>query len=90
VLRRIATAVTQAVIGLSASLSVATGARAFPPLAREAPSLRFERNDGQFAAPVKFVARGRGSTLFLTPGPAVLATTVTGRAGSPPGEVVLE
>lgn len=29
--------------------------------------LRFERNDGQAAAPVRYLARGGGYTLFLTP-----------------------
>lgn len=35
--------------------------------------LRFERNDGQTAAEVAYLSRGRGSTLFLTRGEAVLA-----------------
>ncbi len=35
--------------------------------------LRFERNDGQTDARVKFVSRGDGYTLFLTPAEAVLA-----------------
>ncbi len=35
--------------------------------------MRFERNDGQTDARVKFLARGEGYTLFLTPEEAVLA-----------------
>ncbi len=35
--------------------------------------LRFERNDGQTAGEVAYLSRGRGSTLFLTRGEAVLA-----------------
>jgi hypothetical protein len=34
--------------------------------------LRFERNDGQTDARVKFISRGKGYTLFLTPSEAVL------------------
>jgi len=35
--------------------------------------LRFERNDGQTDVRVKFISRGEGYTLFLTPSEAVLA-----------------
>jgi hypothetical protein len=35
--------------------------------------LAFERNEGQTGSQVKFLARGQGYTLFLTPGEAVLA-----------------
>jgi hypothetical protein len=35
--------------------------------------LNFERNDGQIDAQVKFISRGDGYTLFLTPDEAVLA-----------------
>ena len=34
---------------------------------------RFERNDGQTDRRVKFISRGEGYTLFLTPSEAVLA-----------------
>lgn len=37
--------------------------------------LHFEANQGQTAGPVRFLARGRGCTLFLTPQEAVLALT---------------
>jgi len=36
--------------------------------------LRFERNDGQTDARVKFISRGEGYTLFLTPSEAVLSS----------------
>jgi hypothetical protein len=35
--------------------------------------MRFERNDGQTDPQVKFLSRGQGYTLFITPGEAVLA-----------------
>ncbi|MBV9471000.1 MAG: hypothetical protein JOZ57_17320, partial [Abitibacteriaceae bacterium] len=35
--------------------------------------LSFEANAGQTASPVKFLSRGRGYNLFLTPTEAVLA-----------------
>lgn len=89
-LGKIRISVTQAVVLLSVSLSVAASAHAFQSLAREAPPLRFERNDGQLDARVRFVARGRGSTLFLTPAAAVLATTIPDQQGSAPEEAVLE
>lgn len=95
-LDQIRTAAKRAAIALPVVLLLAgaaggTGeAHAFQALAREAPPLRFERNDGQLDANVKFVARGRGSTLFLTPRAAVLATTTPGQPGSSQEEVVLE
>lgn len=42
--------------------------------------LSFERNDGQFAEPVKFVANGIGYSLFLTPQEAVL--TLRGKSAA--------
>jgi hypothetical protein len=52
--------------------------------------LRFERNDGQTDARVKYVSRGRGYTLFLTPAEAVLALRKpTGRRGTK-GDVGVE
>ena len=38
--------------------------------------LAFERNDGQADSQVKYLARGRGYTLFLTPSEAVLSLAV--------------
>ncbi|PYX95700.1 MAG: hypothetical protein DMG71_08315, partial [Acidobacteria bacterium] len=38
--------------------------------------LAFERNDGQADSQVKYLARGRGYTLFLTPSEAVLSMAV--------------
>jgi hypothetical protein len=35
--------------------------------------LQFEANHGQVDAPVKFLARGKGYTLFLTPTESVMA-----------------
>jgi len=43
--------------------------------------LRFERNDGQTDARVKFISRGNGYTLFLTPSEAVLASARAGKKG---------
>jgi hypothetical protein len=42
--------------------------------------LRFERNDGQTASEVSYLSRGRGSTLFLTRGEAVLALRKSGQS----------
>lgn len=44
--------------------------------------LSFEANQGQVAAPVKYLARGQGYSLFLTPGAAVLGLRSEG-AGKP-------
>ncbi len=41
--------------------------------------LSFERNDGQTDAQVKFISRGDGYTLFLTPAEAVLALRTAGQ-----------
>ncbi|HYK63694.1 MAG TPA: hypothetical protein VEY94_02010 [Patescibacteria group bacterium] len=41
--------------------------------------LSFERNDGQTDAKVKFISRGDGYTLFLSPAEAVLALRTTGK-----------
>lgn len=96
-LEKIRTAGKRVAIGLPVALSLAVGApegtsEAYtsPSLTREAPSLHFERNDGQLDARVKFLARGRDYTLFLTPAAAVLGTTVAPGPGSAPVEVVLE
>ncbi len=44
--------------------------------------LRFEANQGQVDEQVKYLARGQGYTLFLTPGAAVLGLR-SERAGNP-------
>src|SRR5208283_2773774 len=45
--------------------------------------LRFERNDGQTDARAKFLSRGDGYMLFLTPTEAVLALRKPGKASRP-------
>lgn len=50
-----------------------------------AQPLRFEANQGQFDPQVRFLARGRGYTLFLTPTEAVMASSAgpAVKAGEP-------
>jgi hypothetical protein len=50
--------------------------------------LSFEPNRGQTGAPVKFLARGLGYTLFLTSDEAVLALQASARAGAGKAAVV--
>ncbi len=47
--------------------------------------LRFERNVGQTDAQVRYLARGQGFALFLTPREAVLSLTEPGTDGGRPG-----
>lgn len=61
-----------------------------PPGTTPAPSavrsyaapLSFEANQGQVASQVKYLARGQGYTLFLTPGAAMLGLRGRGATGS--------
>ncbi len=54
--------------------SLAVAVRAEPsPGPRRSPRLGFEENRGQVASAVRFLVRGRGETLFITPGEAVLS-----------------
>ena len=55
--------------------ALAAPARPFRPVASEAYArpLSFEANQGQTDSRVRFLSRGRGYTLFLDPGEAVLA-----------------
>ena len=72
-------------IGLMVAIPLTTGAaraatdvHAFRFLVRKATPLRFEPNHGQSDARVRFLARGTGYTLFLTPSAAVVATGISG------------
>ena len=67
-------------LGASANAKASSRAVAVPQSHQPAPHLslaqlpmRFERNDGQTDPQVKFLSRGQGYTLFITPGEAVLA-----------------
>jgi hypothetical protein len=66
---------------ISTSKTPAATQKPMPPIASQPQlvqsygklPLQFERNDGQTAEQVKFLSRGRGYNLFLTPTEAVLA-----------------
>ena len=47
--------------------------------------LHFEANEGQSAGPVKFLSRGKGYSLFLTPTESVIALSRTNAKTSMPG-----
>ncbi|MFZ2062562.1 MAG: SBBP repeat-containing protein [Candidatus Binatus sp.] len=49
--------------------------------------MRFERNDGQTDARVKFLSRGEGYTLFITPEEAVLALREPSKDSRPPSSL---
>ncbi len=65
----------------AASRSPSTGNIKIANLYGKLP-LSFERNDGQTAAQVKFLARGNGYTIFLTPSENVLALRKSSKAAA--------
>jgi hypothetical protein len=69
---------------LSVPLGQGTGAVQLDP-SFSAPRLSFERNDGQTDTTVKFLARGVGQTVFLTPTELVLSLHPKGCRATPIG-----
>ncbi len=86
--------VASVLIGISGIRNVANGHAAKPPPgAQEAMAkqpLRFEENRGQADPTVRFISRGKGYSLFLTPAEAVvaLAGPATPDGHDPANEVV--
>ncbi|HUR18249.1 MAG TPA: hypothetical protein VMZ51_04845, partial [Acidimicrobiales bacterium] len=79
----IVASLAMATSGLGATASAVVAPRPAPAQAKAASAadllagqpLRFEQNKGQFDPEVRFMARGRGYNLFLTPTEVVIVTT---------------
>ena len=79
-------AVVLVVVGWAAKPALSTTRQAAArPLSADIP-LSFEANQGQSDGRVKFLARGHGYTLFLTPSETVLSLTPAARAERGPSQ----